>query len=144
MTTKYLKLFIITTLISYLSMFTFMSSNGLRHFYTLKGQVEVQEQELLKLESDVISLQKFKEELENGDYLLDNALKLGYINEGDKVYFYDYSQNSGSSSVLSYQENQSKAIVVTKKNRSNAFFLLVSVLVGLVLTLTFSVISKKR
>jgi hypothetical protein len=121
-----------------------MSSNGLRHFYTLKGQVEVQEQELLKLESDVISLQKFKEELENGDYLLDNALKLGYINEGDKVYFYDYSQNSGSSSVLSYQENQSKAIVVTKKNRSNAFFLLVSVLVGLVLTLTFSVISKKR
>ncbi len=144
MTTKYLKLFIITTLISYLSMVTFMSSNGLRHFYTLKGQVEVQEQELLKLESDVISLQKFKEELENGDYLLDNALKLGYINEGDKVYFYDYSQNSGSSSVLSYQENQSKAIVVTKKNRSNAFFLLVSVLVGLVLTLTFSVISKKR
>jgi alkaline phosphatase len=126
-------------------MFTFVSSYGLRHFFALKHQVEVQEKELLELESDVISLQKYKSELENGDYILDNAFQLGYINEGDKVYFYNYSQNVDNSSISpSYIQNQSKAIKVTENNKSNAFFLMVSVIVGLVLTLTFSVISKKK
>lgn len=145
MTTKYLKLFIITTLISYLIMFTFVSSYGLRHFFALKRQVQVQEKEILELESDVISLQKYKIELENGDYILDNAFKLGYINEGDKVYYYNYSQHVDSVSILpSNTIKQSKAIKVTEKNKSYAFFLMVSVIVGLVLTLTFSVVSKKR
>lgn len=145
MTTKYLKLLIITTLISYLIMLTFVSNYGLRHYYALNQQVEVQKKELLKLESDVISLEKFKLELQNGDYILDNALKLGYVNTGDKVHFVEYSEKIEDSSFsVPQEENKLKTIEVSEKNKSKVFFLLVSVLIGLVTTLTFSVISIKK
>lgn len=144
MTTKYLKIFTITTLISYVFMFTFLSSGGLKHYFNLKHKIEVQEKEILELESDVISLRKYKQELENGDYILDNALKLGYINEGDVVHFYDYTDETGSLINTQYNDNNTLVDIKVTKNKSNSFFLVISALIGLVLTLTFSVISKKR
>jgi hypothetical protein len=125
-------------------MFTFLSSGGLKHYFTLKHKIEVQEKEILELESDVISLQKYKQELENGDYILDNALKLGYINEGDVVHFYDYKDETKSLINTQSNKNNTSADIKVTKNKSNSFFLLISALIGLVLTLTFSVISKKR
>lgn len=144
MTTKYLKFFIITTLISYVIMFTLLSSNGLIHYLALKHDVEVQQKDILELESDVISLKKYKQELINGDYILDNALKLGYVNSNDKVYIYEYNKlNEPPRSLQTYIDNQSNVQKVTK-NKSNSFFLLISALIGIVTTLSFSVVSKKR
>jgi len=145
MTTKYLKLFTITTLISYLILFTFVSSSGLKHYYAIKEQVELQQKEIDQLSSDVTNLEKYKTDLLNGKYILDNAFKLGYVNEGDHVTFYEYSNDIDDplfdNSLIT---NQAETKKVTKKSKSNAFFFEISIIIGLVISISFSLILKDK
>ncbi len=145
MTTKYLHLFLITSLIAYISLFTFLSPYGLQRYKELKAQIEAQNIEIEKLESDVISLEKYKKNLENGNFVLDNALELGYVNEGDKVTFLnDKNVNKNAVNSQSIMQKQTKELKVTKNNKTNAFIFILSIMIGLVITIIFSVISLKN
>lgn len=143
MTTKYVHLFIITSLISYILIFTFASPYGFVRYKELKVKIDIQNKEIKKLKSDVTSLEKYKNDLKNGNFVLDNALELGYINEGDKVTFFnDKNVNKNTINSQSILETQTKDVKVTKIYKTNAFFFGLSLLIGLVITFIFSVISK--
>ncbi|MBK5200910.1 MAG: septum formation initiator family protein [Spirochaetaceae bacterium] len=143
MTTKYAHLFLITSLITYIFLFTFVSPNGLKQYNELKVKIDTQNNEIKKLESDVISLENYKNDLKNGNFVLDNALELGYVNEGDKVTFFkdkNISKNTVNSKYILQTQTQDTKVI--KKNKMNTFIFVLSPILGLVITFIFSVISR--
>lgn len=142
MTTKYAHLFLITSLITYILLFSFLSPYGFKHYKELKLTISLQEEEILKLERDVISLEKYRDDLKNGNYVLDNALELGYVNEGDNVYFISKKSDVKNEVFLKNNIiNQPQSTKVTNKYKTNAFIFILSIIIGLVITSIFSVLS---
>lgn len=141
MTTKYAHLFLITSFITYILLFSFLSPYGFKHYKELKVTISLQEKEILKLERDVISLEKYRDDLKKGNYVLDNALELGYVNEGDNV---TYMSNSSAKNEVFEKNNlvnQSQSPKVTSKYKTNVFIFILSIIIGLVITSIFSVLS---
>lgn len=142
MTTKYLKLFIITTAFSYFLLIFLVSDIGIISYISLKNKISSQKIENEQLKNEIIAIEKYKNDLQEGKYTLDLAYNLGYIEENHQ----DFTPSNLQKFPITTSNKNSdydKIDIPLFKNWKRRYFFYLSVIIGLVITIPFSVISIK-
>lgn len=105
MTRKYTLLFLFTTVFLFTISSGIFGKQGYLRNSGLKKQLEQQlhEEELLRLQ--VHSLERRKESVNSVDELRDAALRLGYNQDGNQVFYFSEDQTSGPSENVTQRSN---------------------------------------
>lgn len=105
MTRKYTLLFLFTTVFLFTISSGIFGKQGYLRNSGLKKQLEQQlhEEELLRLQ--VHSLERRKESVNSVDELRDAALRLGYNQDGNQVFYFSEDQTSGPSENVTPRSN---------------------------------------
>lgn len=144
MTIKFFQIFIISTLLSYIILISVSSDISIIQYRDMKSNNTKDKSINLQIEQEISELQIEIEQLKNNEQLLDLAFELGYVNTGDKIYKNDeinqniINTNSKISNELS--TNNSKEIF---NNWEKINFFILSLLIGIAISLCYLLISKK-
>jgi cell division protein FtsB len=145
MTIKFYKLLIISTLIPYILLIAIASDISIIQYKNFKNTISEEEKRNLQLENEIENLIIEKLKLESGEYVLDLALDLGYINDGDEIIYRSDSKDNTIST--SHYPTINKKIVNKKRffaGWKNYEFFLLSMGFGIAFSLGYLLISKKR
>ncbi|MGD1822640.1 MAG: FtsB family cell division protein [Pleomorphochaeta sp.] len=145
MTIKLIKIFIISTLLTYITLIFVASDIGIIQYQHLKSNNLEEKRINLQLEQEINELEKEIENLEEQGQVLDLAYELGYVNSGDEVYIVNETDNTNLVNNKEYEIksniNLNKSVFTGWKNYQ---FFIFSILIGIAITVCYLLISKKR
>jgi len=144
MTIKFIKIFFLSTLLSYTLLTSLASNNGYKQYQTIKANYTYEKYVNNKIKNEIDELKNYKIKLENGEFVNDLLFELGYVNNEDKVYVFSSNENSEiyQNSIVNIKNDINQNEVISLKTKKYQFIIL-STLIGIAISICYLLLSKK-
>lgn len=145
MTIKFLQMFIISTLLTYITLITVASDIGIIQYQNIKSNNNEKKSINLQIEKEINELENEINQLQNQEQVLDLAFDLGYVNSGDKLHNINIKPDEKiyNREKISFKNN------INSENKyfsnwTNLHFFLLSLPISIAISVCYLLLSKAK